>query len=317
MFPNGLRDIIGGGHFSWPAGHATDDTDLTRAVLLAYRDVARAKKKGKENDVVKIAAEYMLDWLDGRDWPGRVKGSRPCDVGGATVEGLERYRQTRDPAAAGAGEGRAGNGSLMRCIPTGLFQREWGSLWDESVAISAVTHDDLVCTFSCAVYNTVVAALVEGKSVEEAFQAGIGAVRYTERLAGKEEDPVFRLKKERAIKKVEQALVTGRTLIKVDDLARNGPDGARNVKKALPLAAKGFVLESLTIAIAALFDERSLEEILIDVVRFGGDSDTNGAIAGGLLGARDGVDAIPVRWREKLQFREEFEKVVDEILSVE
>ena len=35
-YPDGLRDIVGGGPFCWPAGHATDDTDLTRAVLLAY-----------------------------------------------------------------------------------------------------------------------------------------------------------------------------------------------------------------------------------------------------------------------------------------
>lgn len=45
--------------------------------------------------------------------------------------------------------------------------------------------------------------------------------------------------------------------------------------------------------------------------------DTNAAIAGGLLGARDGVDALPLRWREKLQFGKEFEAVMDEILTLQ
>jgi len=42
------------------------------------------------------------------------------------------------------------------------------------------------------------------------------------------------------------------------------------------------------------------------VVAIGGDTDTNAAIAGGLLGVRDGVDLIPRRWLDRLQFREEF-----------
>ena len=49
--------------------------------------------------------------------------------------------------------------------------------------------------------------------------------------------------------------------------------------------------------------------MVVDVVRLGADTDTNGAIAGGLLGARDGVEGIPDRWLDKLQFREEFEKL--------
>lgn len=43
-----------------------------------------------------------------------------------------------------------------------------------------------------------------------------------------------------------------------------------------------------------------------DIVRVGNDTDTNAAIAGGLLGARDGLPAIPAGWVEVLQFREEF-----------
>jgi hypothetical protein len=33
--PDSLRKISGGGIFGWPASHAKDDTNLTRAILLA------------------------------------------------------------------------------------------------------------------------------------------------------------------------------------------------------------------------------------------------------------------------------------------
>jgi ADP-ribosylglycohydrolase len=87
-------------------------------------------------------------------------------------------------------------------------------------------------------------------------------------------------------------------------MARNGPD-----LSAMKGACSGFVLDSLVLAIAAVLDTRSLEDVLVDVVRIGNDTDTNGAVAGGLLGARDGIDAVPERWKAKLQFREEFMRI--------
>jgi hypothetical protein len=75
-YPDGLRDIVGGGPFGWSPGDATDDTDLTRAVLLAYL--------APGDDVVRAAADNMVAWLRG-DWPGRRPGTEPRDIGGATA----------------------------------------------------------------------------------------------------------------------------------------------------------------------------------------------------------------------------------------
>jgi ADP-ribosylglycohydrolase len=37
-------------------------------------------------------------------------------------------------------------------------------------------------------------------------------------------------------------------------------------------------------------------------VNLGDNADTTAAVAGGLLGARDGVAAIPARWQERLEY---------------
>ncbi|KAL2129456.1 hypothetical protein VTI74DRAFT_7777 [Chaetomium olivicolor] len=314
--PDGIRDIVGGGHFGWPAGHATDDTDLTRAVLLAYRDAEnmRRSQSPKTPDVVMLSAQYMVDWYDGR-WPDRVRGQMPRDVGGATAVGISKFKQTRDPRTSGAGEGRAGNGSLMRCIPTALFQPDADKAFTESWDISAITHDDFHCTIACAAYNAMVRALIDGRSPDEAWEAGVDSVDRAASMAAAESNAARKVKMGRAAKKVEAAFSAGRSLVQVQDLASKGPKGAQNATKVLPFKASGHVLESLIIAVAALLDPRPLEEVLVDVVRFGQDADTNGAIAGGLLGARDGVSAVPSRWREKLQFGKEFAEVVDYLLS--
>src|SRR5438128_2580940 len=85
----------GGGRFLWPARHVTDDTGLTRAVLLAYLHPSV--------DVVETAAANMVDWLE-EDSVARV-----------TRASLRRYQNSGN---------EAGNGSLMRCIPTALAVRD-------------------------------------------------------------------------------------------------------------------------------------------------------------------------------------------------
>jgi ADP-ribosylglycohydrolase len=272
QYPDGVREIVGGGPFNWPPGHATDDTDLTRAVLLAYLEPGA--------DLVRTAADHMVDWYEGA-WPGRKPGQRPADIGNATAWGLRKYLRTGDPRDAGAGRGKAGNGSLMRCVPTALAVKDRDRRVRESMEISAITHDDERCTVACAAYNEVAAALLAGASPSDAVTEG------RDTAAGLDA-PV-----------VADAIESGRAL-RPAVLAASGPG------EAFPGGAGGYVLESLTLAVAAVLDPRPYPDVVIDVVRVGRDTDTNGAIAGGLLGIRDGAAAIPSAWVAKLQFADEF-----------
>ena len=281
--PGGLRDIVGGGLFHWPPGHATDDTDLTRAVLLAHLE----EHADPAVDVVRRAADHMLDWATG-NWPGRSPGQRPRDIGGATATGLSAYARHRDPARSGAGAGQAGNGSLMRCIPTALARATDADSTrrrDEAMAISAVTHDDPRCTVACAAYVEAVVPLLAGASPRTALSAAIDTAEELAQRLGTGRDVAH------ALREAE--------VLSLADMAERGRIDAVG-------AGRGYVLYALTIAVTALLDPRPLEDALVDVVRIGEDTDTNAAIAGGLLGARDGVGAIPARWLDLLQFRDEF-----------
>jgi ADP-ribosylglycohydrolase len=147
--------------------------------------------------------------------------------------------------------------------------------------ISAITHDDERCTVACAAYNEIAAALLAGASPSDAVAGG----RDT---AASLDAPT-----------VADAIESGRAL-RPTVLAASGPGAA------FPGEAGGYVLESLTLAVAAVLDPRPYPDVVIDVVRVGRDTDTNGAIAGGLLGIRDGAAAIPSAWTAKLQFAAEF-----------
>lgn len=62
----------------------------------------------------------------------------------------------------------------------------------------------------------------------------------------------------------------------------------------------GWIVETLRTVFQAIFENDSFEDTLVDVVNRGGDADTTGAIAGMIVGAYYGTEAIPTRWWNKL-----------------
>ena len=56
------------------------------------------------------------------------------------------------------------------------------------------------------------------------------------------------------------------------------------------------------------------ESVVRAAVAFGNDTDTTACIAGGLAGIRDGISAIPDRWRKSLRGAHVYEPLLQELL---
>ncbi len=74
--------------------------------------------------------------------------------------------------------------------------------------------------------------------------------------------------------------------------------------------------EALAIGLFCALAAPDLESALRLAVNHGGDSDSTGAIAGNLLGASLGEDAIPERWLAVLELREEIERLAGELADL-
>lgn len=74
--------------------------------------------------------------------------------------------------------------------------------------------------------------------------------------------------------------------------AQSPPDDYRTLQ--------GWVLIAFRNALWQLLHAPNLEEGVVDTVMRGGDTDTNAAICGALLGAVHGRDAIPAQWVESV-----------------
>lgn len=194
--------------------------------------------------------------------------SDPEDMGNATRAALGNLARDGDPTASGLRSGDScGNGSLMRALPAGLVRADPGRRRRETAEISAVTHAHPKCVDSCIAYNEIAAALLEGADPKQALDAGRALDLHP---------------------KVRQTLYICAER-PVDSLLTNG-----------------YVIHSLGCAVWAIQQPPDFEEILVALVNRGGDADTLGAIAGGLLGIIVGADGIPDRWREPLQYGPRF-----------
>jgi len=197
--------------------------------------------------------------------------TRPPEIGNQTSAALLEARRGTPEAARAVFERRgpevsAGNGSVMYCAPLGVARaRDPERLVVEAPALSKLTHWDERCATACLAVTLAVAALVRGEGPEATV---VGAVEAVVDLEGGEE---------------LEYLV-----------------GEAGRARAIDGPQMGFALFAAGIGLQVAGEGRGFEEGLRYVVGLGGDTDSNAAVAGALLGARHGRAAIPPDWRDRL-----------------
>jgi len=99
-----------------------------------------------------------------------------------------------------------------------------------------------------------------------------------------------------ALERAEALLVAAGEGEAVEDLARHAR--ALSLEELLLDEAGriGYTFKCLGSGLWALRSDRGFQEALNEVIRCGGDADTNGAVAGALLGCRLGFSQLPKQW---------------------
>jgi len=267
----GPRFLADGGPHDIMAGQPTDDSEL--ALVLARSIVARG---GFDREAT--AATYA-GWYHG--WTHANEPSscehrwcRPFDVGGTTAQalgaiGVEHVRrgEAADCAHRAANPKSQANGALMRISPLGI----WGAFRDAAEIARAaredaqLTHPHRVCQDASAVFAISVAA-----AIRHALEPRQVAAHALEWGRAAELDP---------------------SVLRVFEEAQLHPPKDY-------LTQQGWVLVALGNAFYQLLHTTGVEEAVVATVRHGGDTDTNAAICGALVGAVYGRDGIPAQWQK-------------------
>ena len=266
-----VRDMVGGGWLSLRPGEFTDDTQMA---LCIAESIAACRGF----DMPDIARRFVA-WYH----------SHPKDIGNITRSALSRlargvpWQEAGEQAHRESGGRSAGNGSVMRCAPIALLDRnDPERLIRHSMDSSAVTHWDRRATVGAAALNLAIAGLLQGLPRPEAV------TQAADRVAGLNEDVCAVLRR--------KLVDAGQVPICHSDCCEESPLDA--------LKPTGYVLDTLEAAFACLLQVDGFEETLVAVVNLGEDADTVGAVCGALAGAAYGLSAIPARWLDALEDKE-------------
>lgn len=277
--------------FDMPPGSFTDDSSLTLATLDSL-----IREKGYNLDSI---AQNYVKWLFDGDFTPYGKA---YDVGRGCMVGIRRYYFYKDAKTSGdADEYNNGNGSLMRTMPMCLYgyelQKRICTSDNEVIQmiheVSGITHRHLRAQMACGLYFYMVKSILDNKafnkgmSLTECLKEGIdaGLKYYGNDIRNLSEIAYFE------------------RLFDLDELKKIDSDAIRTT---------GYVIDTIEAVVYNLITTASFEECLIQAVNMGGDSDTVGAIAGGLAGLFYGYEAIPDRWISMIKRRDYIENMCRE-----
>lgn len=163
-FPEGVREITGGGPHRLEPGEVTDDTQMALAI-------ARACTAGGI-DLDMVAANFV-EWYRGG----------PKDIGIATSNALALisrgtpWREAGERLQRESVRGVAGNGTVMRCAPLALrFRNDRQQLVQASRETARMTHADPRATWGAVALNQAIVHLLDGGNLEGVLDAAVSDI---------------------------------------------------------------------------------------------------------------------------------------------
>ncbi|HEY6091337.1 MAG TPA: ADP-ribosylglycohydrolase family protein [Gemmatimonadales bacterium] len=292
-----LLGLVAGNQLGVPTEHLATAEAIRKAFPNGVRDLAPPPKNSPYDDDAAMAlllGESLLSTtsFDAGDVARRWVRWMKVDgrgIGLTTKRALTLIDRGKEPFEAGRltqqenPGGSAGNGSVMRCIPVALrYHNEPDRLIRVSTQQAAITHADERCTWGAAALTLAARELLHGNIyfIDEVLH------RIGDRAPRALRDAIHRVPRES-----ESDLPLNRT------------------------GETGYVVHCVEIAFWFATHDRTLEETLILLAEAGGDTDTNAAVTGALLGARYGETALPPRWLDQLVGAEGIAKLAEELVG--
>jgi ADP-ribosylglycohydrolase len=252
-----------------PVGWWSDDSSLTFCLAESLAE--------KGVDLGSIARKFC-SWLYKGHW---TPAGKAFGIGYTTALALERFRRGSEPKdAGGKDEYSNGNGSLMRILPIVFYIK---GLKTESALgivhdVSSITHAHKRSHIACGMYVLFALNLLEGLNREAAYRRLRTQINDFYRSTGYREE-----------------LAHYKRILN-DNIALLPEEEVRS---------SGYVVDTLEAALWCFLNGTSFSETVLYAVNLGGDSDTTGAVAGGLAGIYYGFNKIPKEWIETVVRRDD------------
>ena len=268
-----VTGMIGYGSHGQAPGTWSDDSSL--AFCLA-ESLCRGYN-------LKDLANRFVNWYRQGYWGAHYE---VFDIGNATAQAIRHLEQGVEPTqAGGTNDWSNGNGSLMRILPLAFYIKGQAleKRYQTTVAVSALTHGHIRSMACCFLY------------VEWAIELINGADKFT--AFNKAQQTVRAFLDQAALLDAKEQIVLQRLL------NESAEDWAQLDEKSIQ--SSGYVVHTLEASVWCILSANNYAETVLKAVNLGEDTDTTGAVAGGLAGLVYGAAQIPTPWLDELARKED------------
>ncbi|WP_396168917.1 ADP-ribosylglycohydrolase family protein [Flavobacterium sp.] len=274
---NPVKDMMGYGTYNLPAGTWSDDSSLSFCLAEALT---------KDFDLNTIGQNF-INWYYNNYWTPR---GNVFDIGIATRQAIDRLAKGEQPELAGGFEASSnGNGSLMRILPLlfYLLDKPINERYEIIKQVSSITHGHIRSVIACFYYLEFALHLLDGKDKFEAYK-----------------------KLQTEITNHLQSLSINPTEVNFFDRLLQ-----QNIHELSEenIFSSGYVLHTLEASIWCLLTTENYKDAVLKAVNLGEDTDTTGAVTGGLAGLCYGLDTIPPNWLKQLARYDDIENLAERL----
>lgn len=263
------------GSHGQPAGTWSDDSSLSFCL-------AESLCQGYNINQI---AQYFVNWRSAQMW---TPHGRVFDIGIATNYAIHRITQGIEPTLCGGFDVEDnGNGSLMRILPLVFYVKDKNidEIYQITKEVSSITHAHFRSVFACFIYLVYALEIGKGYNKKEAYH--------------NMQQIIANFLKEKDFNKQELSLF--------DRILKQNISSVEEVD----ISSSGYVLHSLEASLWCVLTSSSYKETVLKAVNLGGDTDTTGAIAGGLAGLIYGYEAISTEWINMLARKVDIENLCE------
>ena len=199
----------------------------------------------------------------------------------------------------------------MRVLPAAVYFAKGSEdkMLDALHTASAITHAHPRSMIACGLYGLLVRGLVHGLTPTEAYAQACAGGRSAYSIGGAAAESISRV--------VAASSQPGQPSLQQEvryfdrflsgDLASAAEDSVES---------GGYVVHTLEASVWCLLTTRDFASAVIKAVNLGGDTDTTGAVTGGLAGLYYGDEAIPRDWLDALARRIDIEDLAKRFSEV-
>ncbi len=303
--PEGITELAGSAPYVVEGG-ITDDTQMT---LFTAEGLLRAQMRQNERGIChppSVIHHAYLRWLISQGAESGAFGREELDGWLIKHEALHSRRAPGNTclsaltAASALGElaqnNSKGCGGVMRVAPIAIAAviKRAGAKWafDLAVETTKLTHGHPSGYWSAGAFAAMLVHIFSGESIEEAAR-----------------NVCFMLDVDSTMDETREAVVLALELASQPTL---------NTARDIARLGEGWVgEEALAIAVYCAITAKTLRDGVIFAANHDGDTDSTASIAGNLLGALNGEEAIPESWMSVLELRDVIGEVADDLLGID